>query len=109
MDKVHIDLGANSYDVIIDRGLIGRTGKEIKDLTGAKKAVILTEAGLDRLYGQDLKAQLEAAGTDVLMMVLSPHEKNTEFIGGQKSLRKSCRFRDGKNGSPGSLGRTCRR
>lgn len=75
MDKVHIDLGANSYDVIIDRGLIGRTGKEIKDLTGAKKAVILTEAGLDRLYGQDLKAQLEAAGTDVLMMVLSPHEK----------------------------------
>ena len=102
MDKVHIDLGANSYDVIIDRGLIGRTGKEIKDLTGAKKAVILTEAGLDRLYGQELKAQLEAAGTDVLMMVLSPHEKT-------RNLRKPCRFRDRKNGSPGSLGRTRRR
>ena len=38
MDKVHIDLGANSYDVIIDRGLIERTGKEIKDLMGAKKS-----------------------------------------------------------------------
>lgn len=75
MDKVHIHLDANSYDVIIAPGLIGCAGKEIKKLTGAGKAVILTESGLDELYGQNLKAQLEAEGLDVLMMVLSPYEK----------------------------------
>ncbi len=76
MDTVHINLGENSYDVVIEAGIIGRMGKEVSALTGAKKAVIITEDGIDELYGQDLKRQLEAEGMDVQQIVLSSSEKS---------------------------------
>lgn len=59
MDTVHINLGNDSYDVIIDSGIIGRLGKETAPLSGHGRAVIITEEGIDELYGQDLKRQLE--------------------------------------------------
>ena len=74
MDTVHIDLGENSYDVMLDEGLIERAGREIITLTGAGKAVILTETAVEKLYGQDLKRRLEEEGAEVLMMNLSPGE-----------------------------------
>lgn len=59
MDTVHINLGNDSYDVIIDSGIIDRLGKETAPLSGHGRAVIITEEGIDELYGQDLKRQLE--------------------------------------------------
>ena len=36
MDTVHINLGNDSYDVIIDSGIIGRLGKETAPLSGSR-------------------------------------------------------------------------
>lgn len=36
MDTVHINLGNDSYDVIIDSGIIGRLGKETAPPVGTR-------------------------------------------------------------------------
>lgn len=37
MEKIHINLGSDSYDVHIESGLIDKAGSAIADLTGAEK------------------------------------------------------------------------
>lgn len=49
MDKIHINLGKDSYDILIDTGLVRKAGPAIRDLTGAEKAAIITEDGIDKL------------------------------------------------------------
>ena len=75
MDTVHINLGNDSYDVIIDSGIIGRLGKETAPLSGHGRTVIITEEGIDELYGQDLKRQLEKENLNVQHNVHSSNEK----------------------------------
>ena len=36
MEKIHINLGSDSYDVHIESGLIDKAGSAIADLTGAE-------------------------------------------------------------------------
>ena len=62
MDKIHINLGKDSYDIFIDTGLVRKAGPAIRDLTGAEKAAIITEDGIDKLYGMSLVKSLEEAG-----------------------------------------------
>lgn len=76
MDTVHINLGNDSYDVVIDSGIIGRLGKEIAPLSGHGRAVIITEEAVEELYAQDLKRQLEAEKLNVQQIVLSSNEKS---------------------------------
>lgn len=80
MDKIHINLGKDSYDVIVESGLIRKAGGEIAALTGAKKAVIITEAGIDKLYGEDLVKSLKAAGLDTQMIVVPSSEKSRSLM-----------------------------
>ena len=75
MDKIHMNLGNDSYDIVIDNGLIQKAGPMIRDLTGADRAAIITEDGLDKLYGNDLVKSLEEAGFTVQMIVVPSDKK----------------------------------
>ncbi len=76
MDKIHINLGKDSYDITIDSGLIRKAGPDIAALTGARKAVVVTEAGIDTLYGDDLVKSLRGAGLETQMIVVPSSEKS---------------------------------
>lgn len=76
MDKIHINLGKDSYDILIDTGLVRKAGPAIRDLTGAEKAAIITEDGIDRLYGMSLVKSLEEAGVRTQMIVVPSSEKS---------------------------------
>ena len=76
MEKIHINLGKDSYDIVIDSGLIRRAGDAISSLTGAHDAAIITEDGIDRLYGMDLVKSLESAGIRTQMIVVPSSEKS---------------------------------
>lgn len=76
MEKIHINLGKDSYDIVIDSGLIRRAGDAVSSLTGAHDAAIITEDGIDRLYGIDLVKSLESAGIRTQMIVVPSSEKS---------------------------------
>ena len=76
MEKIHINLGKDSYDIVIDSGLIRHAGDAVSSLTGAHDAAIITEDGIDRLYGMDLVKSLESAGIRAQMIVVPSSEKS---------------------------------
>jgi 3-dehydroquinate synthase len=63
MPTVHVDLAERSYDVIVDRGILGRAGDLIglAGLSGRRAAVISDET-VAGLHSAALVASLEAAG-----------------------------------------------
>ena len=76
MEKIHINLGSDSYDVHIESGLIDKAGSAIADLTGAEKAAVITEDSIDKLYGMRLVSSLEKAGIKAKMIVVPGTEKS---------------------------------
>lgn len=79
MEKIHINLGSDSYDVHIESGLIDKAGSAIADLTGAEKAAVITEDTIDKLYGMRLVSSLEKAGIKAKMIVVPGTENPAPF------------------------------
>lgn len=77
MDKIHISLGPDSYDIFIANGLTRSAGNLIRDIApAAKKAAIITEYPVNELYGGNLIKSLKDAGIDGRLLVVPAEEKN---------------------------------
>ena len=78
MKKVHIS-ASRDYDVLVERGLLDRSGELIKEATGSKKAAIISGDIVFPLYGERLKRSLEAAGMETEVFVL-PHGEQSKTL-----------------------------
>ena len=78
MKKVHIS-ASREYDVLVERGLLDKSGELIKAATGSKKAVIISGDIVFPLYGERLKSSLEAAGMEAEVFVL-PHGEQSKTL-----------------------------
>ena len=61
MAKIHVNLGDDSYDILIERGLIDKVGPMIKELTDADRVVVITEDSVGKQYAAKLSKTLLAA------------------------------------------------
>ena len=71
MEKIHINLGSDSYDVHIESGLIDKAGSAIADLTGAEKAAVITEGRKNPAPFRSSTASTERWQTSALEMTTS--------------------------------------
>ncbi|WP_367872371.1 3-dehydroquinate synthase [Luteolibacter sp. Populi] len=62
MPTVHVDLGARSYDVMVENGLLARAGEAIRAAGLKGRAAIISDETVARHHGAALSAALEAAG-----------------------------------------------
>ena len=62
MRTIKVNLARKSYEVQIGPGLLNQVGERLQRLGLRGKAVIITNPAVKRLYGDGLKAALEAAG-----------------------------------------------
>ncbi|MFK7941126.1 MAG: 3-dehydroquinate synthase [Roseovarius sp.] len=60
--KVHVDLGARSYDVLIGPGLLAQSGALIAPLLHRKRVAIVTDENVGRLHLASLRKGLETNG-----------------------------------------------
>lgn len=74
-----VDLKENSYNIIIEKGLLDNLGKEFKEIYNGEKIFILTDENVDKYYGDKVKKQLEKAGYKTKKMVLKPGEETKSF------------------------------
>ena len=79
MEKFRVNLGNNSYDVLIGSGLLAQTGARLTELGFSGKAVIVTDSTVKKLYGNALKKSLTAGGFETLLIEVPQGEE-------QKSL-----------------------
>ena len=76
METIHINLDADSYDVVIEDNVIDKAGSYISELTHAGRVMVITEDGIDSLYGGALKSSLEKAGIETQVVVVPATDKS---------------------------------
>jgi len=80
MNSVHVAAG-KPYDVLIERGLIARSGETLKAALGNRTcaAAILTDDTVDALYGETVEASLARSGFRVCRFAI-PHGETHKNI-----------------------------
>lgn len=73
---VPVRLGPRSYDIRVERGLLARVGAALAQCLGGagRRAVIITQPNIARLYGERLASTLQAAGFDTHTVALAAGE-----------------------------------
>ncbi len=98
MKKVKVDASL-SYEVLIERGLLGQSGSLIRNITGSRTAVIVSETNVYPLYGEALRSALEKEGFNTESFIFNAGEesKNTdtlvslwEFLADRHITRSDC-------------------
>lgn len=79
MEDLIVNLGERSYPIIIRKGLMSETGKQIKKIFSGKKIFILTDKNVNSHYGDKVKKSLEEEGYNVRLMALEPGERTKSF------------------------------
>ena len=60
MEKVTVK-ASSTYDILIDRGILDNAGEYISAVMKSKKACVVTDDNVDRLYGERVMKSLENA------------------------------------------------
>jgi 3-dehydroquinate synthase len=85
MDTVAVSLGTRSYQILIGSGLLGNLGEICTELPLTRRAVIVTNPAVHRLYGTRVKSSLARAGFDVVIAQVPDGER-------AKSLSQAARL-----------------
>src|SRR4051794_1778889 len=73
-ERVRVDLGVQSYDILIGRGLIGAE-ESYRGLAGGAQAAVVSNTSVAPLYGHGLVAALKRTHTRVQLVQLPDGEK----------------------------------
>lgn len=75
MKRVRVKLGDRSYDIVIGRRLLVNIASLVRSVDPGMDAVVITNAGLRRLYGMGLARRLRRAGFTVRFEIVPDSEK----------------------------------
>src|SRR5438094_1533951 len=79
IERLRVELGERSYDILVGPGLIGRAGAEILPLLRRRQAVIVTDETVARQHLAPLRASLEEHGIAQHVIVLPPGEATKDL------------------------------
>lgn len=56
--ELHVNLGKDSYQIVIDKGLMKRAAQEIREIYQGRKIAVISDDSVYGFYGEDLLKQL---------------------------------------------------
>lgn len=75
MKDIFVDLGKDSYSIIIDRDILSQVGTLISKVISPRKAIIITDKIVEPLYGNVVLNSLSECKFDVKLVSLEPGEE----------------------------------
>lgn len=75
MEKLHLDLGENSYDIIFEKDW-SYFLKGLSEINAPKKILVVTDSNVDKLYADEVCRILSGGGYDSAKYVFEAGEKN---------------------------------
>ena len=78
-ERLRVDLGARSYDIVIGSGLLETSGALMQGVLRQKRAIVVTDETVAALHLPRLKRGLDAAGIAHQVVVLPPGEQSKDF------------------------------
>src|SRR3546814_10927967 len=97
MERLTVELGARSYDILIGDGLLADIGAQVAPLLNRRRTMIVTDAHVAGPYLDRVSATLVAAVVSVSSLVLPAGE-------GTKSWAGVARLNEWLNGIGGQRG-----
>ena len=82
MKEIFVNLGADSYNITIDKGIINQVGSLISKVITPRKAIVVTDKIVEPLYGKIVLDSLSECKFDVKLVSLALGEE-------QKTLAKA--------------------
>ena len=76
--KLHVNLGENSYDIVIEKGLLKKASEEIREVYSGKRIAVISDDSVYRIYGGELLNQLKS--TWECSTVILPHGETSKSI-----------------------------
>lgn len=91
MEKLSVGNGKN-YDIIIENGIISRCGQYIREVANGRRAMIITDSNVEKLYSSTVISSLNDSGfeTGIFVFKAGEQSKNLETI--QKMLDGMANF-----------------
>lgn len=74
MEIITVDLGENSYPIYICNNQLHQLGEVIQNVYPSKKALIVTNTTVEKLYGTTVVESLQKAGIDTALVAISDGE-----------------------------------
>ncbi len=81
IDRLSVDLGKRSYEILIGRGLIAEAGKLMLPHLKQKRVVAVTDSNVARHHLEGLERSVRAAGIAIDSVVLEAGEQSKSFAG----------------------------
>ena len=78
-DRVRVELGPRSYDILIAEDALARAGELIKPHIARPKTAIVADATVWETHGASLRQSLDAAGIEHAPIMVSPGETSKSF------------------------------
>lgn len=76
MPTISVHLKSRSYDILVERGLLGRTGDFVKAAGLTGYAALITDANVSLHFSERVRASLQDAGYKVSMHLMPPGERS---------------------------------
>jgi 3-dehydroquinate synthase len=73
---LHINLGEDSYDILIQRGAFQQVGKWVQSLWNPQRVAVITDSNVAPLYGQPIIDALTQEGFSAKLFVVPAGEKS---------------------------------
>jgi len=78
-ERLRVELGPRSYDILVGPGLLEAAGAHAKTLIARPPAIVVTDETVARLHLPALQASLSGSGIDSRAIVLPPGEETKSF------------------------------
>lgn len=75
MDKLHVNLGENSYDICFSKSFDGLVN-ELKNINAPHKLLVVTDTNVEKLYGDEVDRLLKDGGYDSSLYAFEAGEQN---------------------------------
>jgi len=83
-EKIRVNLGSRSYDILIGFGNLCTLGEKIRGLVPGKKVAVISNDAIWGIYGKTVMASLEKAGFAVHYMAVPAGEKAKTMASAEK-------------------------
>lgn len=78
MKTVEVD-AAVRYNIVIDKGILPKSGDMIKEVTSAERVAVITDDTVDKLYSDVVMKSLSDAGFENFKFVFPHGEKSKTY------------------------------
>jgi 3-dehydroquinate synthase len=75
MEKIRVELGTRSYDIIIGRGLLKDVGKILRTFDFSSKMALISNPTVYGFYGKEVSAAIRASGNDLTEVLIPDGEE----------------------------------